>query len=210
MPAAPHRCASARSRFRSTRRTSTGSSTATSPSTRPRPRRPRAASSHELVNGGDTPAWDALTSQLVEEKAGSFRKPAFWASRRAYRQAAKRPHGVLPLRCLRGLGRRRGPRCRGRALRRQPLRRTDLDPGRHVDRRRHRRPGRSARARPPACRRLGRELRPEGRRRRRDRAADRGATGWLTPQRSFSPPATRRPRSLQRWRRSDSSFPARR
>ena len=29
----------------------------------------------ELVNGGDTPAWDALTSQLVEEKAGSFRKP---------------------------------------------------------------------------------------------------------------------------------------
>ena len=35
------------------------------------------ASSHtELVNGGDTPAWDALTSQLVEEKVGSFRKPA--------------------------------------------------------------------------------------------------------------------------------------
>lgn len=30
---------------------------------------------HELVSGGDTPAWDALTSQLVEEKAGSFRKP---------------------------------------------------------------------------------------------------------------------------------------
>jgi hypothetical protein len=30
---------------------------------------------HELVNGGDTPAWDALTSQLVEEKAGSFRRP---------------------------------------------------------------------------------------------------------------------------------------
>jgi hypothetical protein len=30
---------------------------------------------HELVSGGDTPAWDALTSQLVEEKAGSFRRP---------------------------------------------------------------------------------------------------------------------------------------
>jgi hypothetical protein len=30
---------------------------------------------NELVTGGDTPAWDALTSQLVEEKAGSFRKP---------------------------------------------------------------------------------------------------------------------------------------
>jgi hypothetical protein len=30
---------------------------------------------HELVTGGDTPAWDALTSQLVEEKAGSFRRP---------------------------------------------------------------------------------------------------------------------------------------
>ena len=29
----------------------------------------------ELVDGGDTPAWDALTSQLVEEKAGSFRRP---------------------------------------------------------------------------------------------------------------------------------------
>ena len=29
----------------------------------------------ELVSGGDTPAWDALTSQLVEEKAGSFRRP---------------------------------------------------------------------------------------------------------------------------------------
>jgi hypothetical protein len=29
----------------------------------------------ELVNGGDTPAWDALTSQLVEEEAGSFRRP---------------------------------------------------------------------------------------------------------------------------------------
>jgi outer membrane murein-binding lipoprotein Lpp len=29
----------------------------------------------ELVEGGDTPAWDALTSKLVEEKAGSFRRP---------------------------------------------------------------------------------------------------------------------------------------
>jgi hypothetical protein len=28
----------------------------------------------ELVEGGDTPAWDALTSLLVEEKAGSFRR----------------------------------------------------------------------------------------------------------------------------------------
>lgn len=31
---------------------------------------------HELVAGGDTPAWDALTAQLVEEKAGSFRRAA--------------------------------------------------------------------------------------------------------------------------------------
>jgi outer membrane murein-binding lipoprotein Lpp len=30
--------------------------------------------SDELVYGGDTPAWDALTSKLVEEKAGSFRR----------------------------------------------------------------------------------------------------------------------------------------
>lgn len=30
---------------------------------------------HELVAGGDTPAWDALTQQLVEEKVGSLRKP---------------------------------------------------------------------------------------------------------------------------------------
>jgi Copper transport outer membrane protein, MctB len=30
----------------------------------------------ELVNGGETPAWDALTSQLVEEKTGTFRRPA--------------------------------------------------------------------------------------------------------------------------------------
>jgi hypothetical protein len=30
----------------------------------------------ELVEGGDTPAWDALTSLIVEEKAGSFRRPA--------------------------------------------------------------------------------------------------------------------------------------
>ena len=29
----------------------------------------------ELVDGGDTPAWDALTQQLVEEKVGSFRRP---------------------------------------------------------------------------------------------------------------------------------------
>ena len=28
----------------------------------------------EFVSGGDTPAWDALTSLLVEEKAGSFRR----------------------------------------------------------------------------------------------------------------------------------------
>ena len=28
----------------------------------------------ELVYGGDTPAWDALSSKLVEEKAGSFRR----------------------------------------------------------------------------------------------------------------------------------------
>lgn len=30
----------------------------------------------ELVTGGDTPAWDALTPQLVEEKTGTFRLPA--------------------------------------------------------------------------------------------------------------------------------------
>ena len=30
----------------------------------------------ELVDGGDTPAWDALTPLIVEEKAGSFRRPA--------------------------------------------------------------------------------------------------------------------------------------
>lgn len=29
----------------------------------------------ELVEGGETPAWDALTPQLVQEKAGSFRRP---------------------------------------------------------------------------------------------------------------------------------------
>jgi copper transport outer membrane protein MctB len=29
----------------------------------------------ELVDGGDTPAWDALTPLIVEEKAGSFRRP---------------------------------------------------------------------------------------------------------------------------------------
>jgi len=29
----------------------------------------------ELVDGGDTPAWDALTPFIVEEKAGSFRRP---------------------------------------------------------------------------------------------------------------------------------------
>jgi hypothetical protein len=29
----------------------------------------------ELVDGGDTPAWDALTQQLVEEKVGSLKKP---------------------------------------------------------------------------------------------------------------------------------------
>jgi Copper transport outer membrane protein, MctB len=30
----------------------------------------------ELVTGGDTPAWDALTPELVEEKTGTFRRPA--------------------------------------------------------------------------------------------------------------------------------------
>jgi Copper transport outer membrane protein, MctB len=30
----------------------------------------------ELVTGGDTPAWDALTPKLVEEKTGTFRRPA--------------------------------------------------------------------------------------------------------------------------------------
>jgi hypothetical protein len=30
----------------------------------------------ELVDGGDTPGWNALTSVLVEEKAGSFRRAA--------------------------------------------------------------------------------------------------------------------------------------
>jgi copper transport outer membrane protein MctB len=29
----------------------------------------------ELIDGGDTPAWDALTQQLVEEKFGSMRRP---------------------------------------------------------------------------------------------------------------------------------------
>jgi len=29
----------------------------------------------ELVDGGDTPAWDALTPLIVEEKAGSFKRP---------------------------------------------------------------------------------------------------------------------------------------
>jgi hypothetical protein len=31
---------------------------------------------HELVDGGDTPAWNALTPLIVEEKAGSFRRAA--------------------------------------------------------------------------------------------------------------------------------------
>ena len=30
----------------------------------------------ELVDGGDTPAWDTLTPLIVEEQAGSFRRPA--------------------------------------------------------------------------------------------------------------------------------------
>ena len=30
----------------------------------------------ELVDGGDTPAWDAVSPLIVEEKAGSFRRPA--------------------------------------------------------------------------------------------------------------------------------------
>ena len=30
----------------------------------------------ELVDGGDAPAWDALTPFIVEEKSGSFRRPA--------------------------------------------------------------------------------------------------------------------------------------
>ena len=30
----------------------------------------------ELVDGGDAPAWDALTPFIVEERAGSFRRPA--------------------------------------------------------------------------------------------------------------------------------------
>jgi Copper transport outer membrane protein, MctB len=30
----------------------------------------------ELVDGGDTPAWDALTPLIVEEQAGSFARPA--------------------------------------------------------------------------------------------------------------------------------------
>jgi hypothetical protein len=29
----------------------------------------------ELVDGGDAPAWDALTPFIVEEKSGSFRRP---------------------------------------------------------------------------------------------------------------------------------------
>jgi hypothetical protein len=32
------------------------------------------ALAHELVNGGKTPAWDAVTPVLVQEKAGSFRR----------------------------------------------------------------------------------------------------------------------------------------
>lgn len=34
------------------------------------------ALARELVDGGDTPAWDALSTVLVEEKAGSFRRQA--------------------------------------------------------------------------------------------------------------------------------------
>jgi hypothetical protein len=30
----------------------------------------------ELVHGGDTPAWDAVSPLIVEEKSGSFRRPA--------------------------------------------------------------------------------------------------------------------------------------
>jgi hypothetical protein len=30
----------------------------------------------ELVSGGETPAWDALNSMLVEERSGTFRRPA--------------------------------------------------------------------------------------------------------------------------------------
>src|SRR5262249_31182307 len=115
----------------------------------------------ELVNGGDTPAWDALTSQLVAEEAGSFRRPADRRGR-AHRQAAERRRLDVPLGRLHGAGRRQRPRGRRRALGRQPVGGPDLEQRRPVDRRRHRRPGRTARPRLASGRRLERELRAQG------------------------------------------------
>ena len=61
-------------------------------------------------------AWDALTSQLVEEKAGSFRKPVDGVVVARTRQAAERSDGDVSSRRLRGPRRRRGPDGRGRAV----------------------------------------------------------------------------------------------
>ena len=148
----------------------------------------------EFVDGGDTPAWSALTSVFVEEKSGSFRRPAGRCRRRTDGRSAERRDESLPLRPLLGPRGHRRPDDRCRDVRRRNVRGEGLERGRALDRRRRRCARGAARARAAPLGKPGWELRREEIGRRRDRSAHRAATGpggWLSRSRSSSPPATR-------------------
>ena len=161
----------------------------------------------ELVDGGDTPAWDALTQQFVEEKIGSLRKPV---------------DGVIVARTVKPQGGQTATFLSGfyKGLGDVNVPTIGVEPSGvsqsavptwsdawSLHRGRHRHSGRASRTGAPARGRIDRELRPEGERRRRDRPAARGRSEWLTPPRSSSRRATRRPRSRRPWRALREQFP---
>ena len=114
----------------------------------------------ELAAGGETPLWDALAGELVEERSGDSREPADGVvvdPRRPSRRQGRRSRFLAGL--YQGLGEHR--RAGGR--RRAGSGRAERDPGvpapRPLDRRRDRHRARPARARAPARRRRAGRLR---------------------------------------------------
>ena len=85
----------------------------------------------ELVDGGDTPAWDALTPFIVEEKSGSFRRPGGRRRRRAHRAGPAGRHVAASQGLLLDPRRHRRSDDRRRAVGREPVRgrRTGARPG---------------------------------------------------------------------------------
>ena len=119
----------------------------------------------ELVDGGETPAWDALTPLIVEEKSGSFRGPVDGVVIARTVKAQQGETALFLKGFYRGLAEMDVPTIGVEPSTRERIRGPHLERGGALDGRRHRGSGGKARARAAPLGNLDRELRAQGCRR---------------------------------------------